>query len=389
MNSVILEDGSKTYSFDELSKAFVNYFKNLFGTSFQTSHVDLQTLQTGPCIDEDDFSLLSNPVTPQAIKMALFDIEDERSPGPDGFSSGFFKKSWDIVGNDVIAVVSEFFDSSKLLRQINHTAIALIPKTDHSPTVADFKPIACCNVVYKVITKILASKLEYVVPKLIDPAQSMFISGRNIIDNIFSAQEIIEIMLESESPPDVIKVDLKKAYDTISWLFLEQVLNGLGFPPIFISWVMECISSASYSICINGSLQGKFPGKRGLRQGDPMSPALFLLCMEYLSCLLKVRTNTLKFKYHPRCEALKITHLAFADDLMLFSRGDLPSVKILIDCLNDFKNASGLDVNSFKSNLFTAGIIGDKLENILNLLNFPLGTLLPIFRGSFDRINQC
>ncbi|KAK6142914.1 hypothetical protein DH2020_023262 [Rehmannia glutinosa] len=261
MNSVILENGSKTSSFDDLSKAFVNYFKNLFGTSFQTCPVDLQTLQTGPCIDEDDSSLLSSPVTTQAIKMALFDIEDER--------------------------------------------------------------------------------LESVVPKLIDPAQSAFIS----------------------------------AYDTISWSFLEQVLNGLGFPPIFISWVMECVSSVSYSICINGSLQGKFPGKRGLRQGDPMSPALFLLCMEYLSRLLKVRTNTLSFKYHPRCDALKITHLAFVDDLMFFSRGDLPSVKILIDCLNDFKNASGLDINSFKSNLFTAGIIGDKLDNILNLLNFPLGTL--------------
>ncbi|KAK6143157.1 hypothetical protein DH2020_023505 [Rehmannia glutinosa] len=368
MNSIILEDGSKTSSFDELSKAFVNYFKNLFGTSFQTSPVDLQTLQTGLCIDEDDFRLLSNPVTPQTIKMALFDIEDERSPGPDGFSSGFFKKSWDVVGNDVVVAVSEFFDSSKLLRQINHTAIALIPKTDHSPTVADFRLIACCNVVYKVITKILASKLESVVPKLIDPAQSAFISGRNITDNIFLAQEIIRNYARVRiSPRCAIKVDLKKAYDTISWSFLEQVLNGLGFPPIFISWVMECVSSASYSICINGSIQGKFPGKRGLRQGDPMSPALFLLCMEYLSRLLKVRTNTLKFKYHPRCEALKITHLAFADDLMLFSRGDLSSVKILIDCLNDFKNASDLDVNSFKSNLFTTGIIRDKLDNILNL----------------------
>ncbi|KAK6146980.1 hypothetical protein DH2020_017892 [Rehmannia glutinosa] len=371
-----LNNGSITSSFDDLSKAFVNYFKNLFGTRLQTSPVDLQTLQTGPCIDEDDFNLLPSPVTPQAIKMALFDIEDDRSPGPDGFSSGFFKKSWDVVGNDVIAAVTEFFDSSKLLRQINHTVIALIPKTDHAPTVADFRPIACCNVVYKVITKILASKLEYVVPKLIDPAQYAFISGRNITDNIFLAQEIIRNYARARiSPRCAIKVDLKKAYDTISWSFLEQVLNGLGFSSMFISWVMECVSSASYSICINGSLQGKFPGKRGLRQGDPMSPALFLLCMEYLSRLLKMRTNTSSFKFHPRCEALKITHLVFADDLMVFSKGDIPSIKILIDCLNDFKYASGLDVNSFKSNLFTAGIIGDKLDNILNLVNFPLGTL--------------
>ncbi|KAK6139381.1 hypothetical protein DH2020_026889 [Rehmannia glutinosa] len=97
--------------------------------------------------------------------------------------------------------------------------------------------------------------------------------------------------------------------------------------------------------------------------------------MEYLSRLLKVRTNTLEFNYHPRCEALKITHLAFADDLMLFSRGDLHSVKILIDCLNDFKHASGLDINSFKSSLFTAGVFGEELDRILNLLNFPFGTL--------------
>ncbi|KAK6131672.1 hypothetical protein DH2020_034579 [Rehmannia glutinosa] len=138
---------------------------------------------------------------------------------------------------------------------------------------------------------------------------------------------------------------------------------------------MECVTSASFSISLNGSLHGKFLGKRGLRQGDPMSPALFLLCMEYLSRLISLRTSTHIFKYHPRCNELKISHLIFADDLMFFAKGETHSIKILIDCLDEFKHVSGLDINSSKSNIFTAGIFGKDLDDILDLVNYPKGTL--------------
>ncbi|KAL0421046.1 UNVERIFIED_CONTAM: putative mitochondrial protein [Sesamum latifolium] len=138
---------------------------------------------------------------------------------------------------------------------------------------------------------------------------------------------------------------------------------------------MECVSTFSFSVALNGSLHGFFPGKKGLRQGDPMSPALFLLCMEYFSRLIKRNTSNSEFNFHPKCEKLKITHLLFVDDLMLFSRGDLPSVHILMECLREFRDVSGLDVNASKSSIFTAGIVNYELDGILARTEFTRGEM--------------
>src|SRR6185295_7746318 len=120
-------------------------------------------------------------------------------------------------------------------------------------------------------------------------------------------------------------VDLAKAYDTVSWKFIRFALDHLGVPPRFIDWVMECVRSASYSIKINKGIHGFFPGKRGLRQGDPLSPFLFVIYMELLSRLLKKETSRGTFHYHQHCESLRLTHLIFADDIVLFCRGDVGS----------------------------------------------------------------
>ncbi|KAL0345475.1 UNVERIFIED_CONTAM: Retrovirus-related Pol polyprotein from type-2 retrotransposable element R2DM [Sesamum radiatum] len=142
-------------------------------------------------------------------------------------------------------------------------------------------------------------------------------------------------------PRCTINVDLRKAFDSVSWTFISQVLHGYGFPPIFITWIMECVSTSSFSVALNGSLHGFFKGKKGLRQGDPMSPAHFLLCMEYFSRLIKRKTFDSDFNFHPLCEKLKITYLLFANDLMLFSCGDFPSIHILMECLQEFRDVSG------------------------------------------------
>lgn len=115
---------------------------------------------------------------------------------------------------------------------------------------------------------------------------------------------------------------LKKRYDTIDWRWLEQVMAGLGFPKRFIDLVMEFVTTISYSILINGELTKPFEAARGLRQGDPMSPFLFAIVMKYLSKNLNDVANHMQFKYHPKCNKLKITHLSFADDLLMFAKGD-------------------------------------------------------------------
>ncbi|KAL0386603.1 UNVERIFIED_CONTAM: Retrovirus-related Pol polyprotein from type-2 retrotransposable element R2DM [Sesamum latifolium] len=276
----------------------------------------------GPKLSSEHALELCREVTPSEVKQAIFQIHDNKAPGPDGFSACFFKKAWNIVGNQVCKAVTDFFRSGRLLRQLNHCIIALVPKSVHSPTVADYRPISCCNVIYKAITKIIADRLTPVLEHLIDRSQAAFVGRRSITDNIFLAQEMVRQYTRKRiSPRCTINVDLRKAFDSVSWTFLSRVLHGYGFPPLFISWIMECVSTSSFSVALNGSLHGFFPGKRGLRQGDPMSPALFLLSMEFFSRLVKRRTSDSEFNFHPKCEKLKITHLLFADDLMLFSRG--------------------------------------------------------------------
>lgn len=128
----------------------------------------------------------------------------------------------------------------------------------------------------------------------------------------------------------MIKVDLEKAYDSLELPFLQAILQELGLPAKFVKWVVACLSTVSYSILVNGFPSSPIPAKKGLKQGDPMSPSLFALGMEYLfRCLSSLSSDSL-FKYHPRCKKIDLTHMKFVDDLLMFSRGDEPSVSILL-----------------------------------------------------------
>ncbi|GJY89248.1 hypothetical protein Tco_0503876 [Tanacetum coccineum] len=147
------------------------------------------------------------------------------------------------------------------------------------------------------------------------------------------------------TPRCAFKVDIHKAYDTVDWNFLRLVLHGFGFHERMIAWIMECVTSTSYSICVNGSLHGYFQGKRGLRQGDPLSPYLFTLVMEVLTLMIKrkVQESDL-FTYHRFCSKMELINLCFADDLFLFAYGDVQSASVIKEALDEFKQSPRLPV---------------------------------------------
>lgn len=170
---------------------------------------------------------------------------------------------------------------------------------------------------------------------LIDGAQAGFIPGRKGADNIILAHELIKDYSRKHiSPRYMIKVDLQKAYDSVEWSYMIQVMEGLAFPHKFTQWVSSCMYSVSYSVLINGELTEPFPGAKGLRQGDLISPFLFALAMEYLRRLLTDLKNGKQFHFHPKCKKLSITNLSFADDQLLFARGDNQSVAMLKQCFD-------------------------------------------------------
>lgn len=147
---------------------------------------------------------------------------------------------------------------------------------------------------------------------------------------------------------------------TVDWNVIEQIMKCIGFPAIFVHWLMECTTSISYSIMINGEFSERFHAKRGLRLGDPMSPYLFVLCMEYLNRALTTLCDIPDFNFHPRCQKVGVIHLCFADDLLLFSRGDLTSVKLLHGVFQDFSAVSGLRANLGKSQVYFGGMAHER-----------------------------
>ncbi|KAL0288896.1 UNVERIFIED_CONTAM: Retrovirus-related Pol polyprotein from type-2 retrotransposable element R2DM [Sesamum radiatum] len=260
--------------------------KGLLGGDRTDRAIDLRYLRPWArhILTDDEARAIIRPVTIDEVKTAFFDIEEDKAPGPDGFSSGFFKAAWPVVGEEVSKAIIDFFKTGRLLKQLNATLLTLIPK----------------------------------------PFSKCICSGRLISDNILLAQELFSGYNQCRLPPRcALKVDLRKAYDTVEWDFLIATLRMFGFPAVFIRWIEECVTSAHYSVVVNGGVHGFFAGARGLRQGDPMSPYLFVLVMEVLHMILQqLIEQDGEFQYHWRCKDLNLFQLSFADDLLLFCKAD-------------------------------------------------------------------
>ncbi|GJR61917.1 RNA-directed DNA polymerase, eukaryota, reverse transcriptase zinc-binding domain protein [Tanacetum coccineum] len=317
------------------------------------------------------------PITDSEIKKAMFSIGDNKAPGPDGYPAKFFKEAWHIVGTDVCNAVKEFFSSAKLLGELNTNIISLILKISTPLLVTDFRPIACCNMIYKCISKVITERIKGCLDKLINKNQSAFIPGRLIQDNILLAQDLMHGYNRSGGPKRVaFKIDIQKAYDTVSWDFMRNLLKLFGFHEKMVNWIMLCIKTVKFSININGESCGFFNGGRGLRQGDPMSPYLFTMVMEFFTLVIEKNVrNTPEFNYYFGCKSLKITYICFADDLMVFCHGDPCSVKVIKKSIEDFGNCSSLLLNFGKRTVFFGSVNEDEQHILLSILPFVKGNI--------------
>ncbi|KAL2252021.1 UNVERIFIED_CONTAM: hypothetical protein Sindi_2324400, partial [Sesamum indicum] len=352
------ENGFTHTDLGEIAHEFVSYYQNLLGGTRRRLSVDIRYLRLW-------------------ARHSVFDIADDKAPGPDGYSSRFFKAAWPVVGEEVTRAVLDFFSTGKLLKQVNSTILALIPKVHTPMSVNDFRPISCCNVLYKIIAKLLVQKISVLLDKIVSPCQTAFIPGRSIGDNIMLAQELFSRYNQMRLPPRcALKVDIRKAYDTVEWDFLLAVLQLFGFPPTFTRWIEECVSTTSFSIGLNGKPHGFFAGARGLRQGDPLSPYLFVLVMEalHLGFLQRIEQD-IQFTYHWKCESSKVFQMGFADDLLLLCKADLDSIRVFKEGLDWFAELSGLRLNVQKSHLIISRSAQNLKDQMLDILGFQEGHL--------------
>ena len=248
----------------------------------------------------------------------------------------------------------------------------------------DLRPISLVGGLYKILTKVLANRIKRVMDKVISKSQNAFVEGQQILDTVLIANEIVDSTLRMKKCGLVYNLDIEKAYDRINWEFLYQTMGRMGFGSRWLSWIKWCISTASFSVLINESLTGFFPSSRGLRQGDPLSPYLFVIRMEDISCLINrvVAGNYLSGSriIDGRGEELAISHLLYADDTLLFYEADKNQLKFLSWILMWFEAMSGLKINLNKSEIIPIGPVAN-VEELASELGCKVGSLPTSYLG--------
>ncbi|KAJ9564993.1 hypothetical protein OSB04_000959 [Centaurea solstitialis] len=361
---------------DGVGSTFLNHFQSILGTRDLGVDANIPPDRFTTSLSLTQSLDIIRPISDEEIKNAIFSIGNDKAPGSDGFSSKFFKASWEVVGKDVMVAVHNFFYSGRLLKEVNHTLLCLIPKCPNASRVGDYRPISCCSVIYKTISKIISDRIKPYLDHLVSKSQSAFNPGRRIADNILLAHELVAgYHKNTGSPRCAFKIDIRKAYDTVDWAYVINLLHGFGFHPVLIAWIREMLHTSSFSLAINGESVGFFKGARGLRQGDPLSPYLFTLVMEGFNMALKqcIQQASTEFGFHAGCEDQGISHLCFADDLFVFTRGDVGSVDVLKRALEIFRQWSGMVPSLEKSEVFFANVSQDTKAVILDLLPFNAG----------------
>lgn len=196
--------------------------------------------------------------------------------------------------------IQHFFQKGIMPSFLGETKLVLLPNIQSPAQAKDFRPISCNNVLYKCVTKLLCMRLKVVLPHLIHQNQGAFVKDRELPFNILTCQDLVRgYSRKGVSPRCIMKIDLHKAFDSVRWQFLKELMTHMKFPPQFVSWVMECITSVTYRVHVNGQIGEVFKGGRGLKQGDPLSPLLFVLTTEYFTRLMMTPDTNPNFAFHP------------------------------------------------------------------------------------------
>ena len=362
----IMVDGIWKDDPDSVKTEFFQHFKSRFDNPNDgRARIDMcypRSLSTEQQVD------LECMVTKEELKRAVWDCGMEKSPGPDGFTFGFYRHFWLTIENDVFEAVNYFFTYDDIPIGCNSTFIALSPKIPDVNMVKDFRPISLIASIYKIIAKILANRHVGVLESIVNEVQSAFIVERQILDGPFILNEVMQWCKNKKNKELFFKVDFEKAYDSVRWDFLDYVLNKFGFGNKWRKWIQSCLRSSKGSIIINGSPTEEFQFFKGLKQGDPLSHFLFILIMESLHLSFQRVVDEVLFKGIKLSTSLTLSHLFYADDAMFVGQWCDTNIDTLLHVLECFYYASGLKINMCKSKIMGVHVDDTKVKNAASKL---------------------
>ena len=312
-------------------------------------------------------------ITPEEVKEATFSMHPDKAPGPDDLNPGFFQAFWNIVGTDVVLFCQKFLQTGELPNETNHDVVRLIPKTKVPQIMTELRPISLCNVLVRILSKVMVNRLKPCLGSVISEVQSAFVEGRLLTDNAMIAFEVNHYMrrrTQGNRGLAGLKIDISKAYDRLEWGFIRNMMMRFGFHEVWIDRIMTFISTVSYGFLYNGMEMGRVIPTRGVRQGDPISPYIYIMCAEGLSAML--RSNVEAGLIHG-CTVARgapnISHLFFADDCYLFFKATEVEVDNMKRILNIYESISGQQINFGKSTVvFSPNTKGEDRTKVFDKL---------------------
>lgn len=331
-----------------------------------------------------DMHGLDSPMTEMEVLQAINDMPNDKAPGPDGFTGLFFKKCWGTVKHDLMRAIARF-DSlhTSNLHWLNSANVVLLPKKDGAEGIADYRPISLIHAIAKIIAKVLSTRLTPHMTDLISNAQSAFIKTRSIHDNFMYVRNLARRLHKSKTPSLLFKLDIRKAFDSVKWEYILGLLQRRGFPSKFRDWITALLSSSSSRIILNGIAGNPIKHGRGFRQGDPISPLLFVIAIDPLQRILDVATRKgLLHKIRGRGSMMRTS--LYADDAAIFLAPIKKDVDNLANILRGFGEVTGLCTNFHKSSMVPIRCNNLDLDHITQNLpatraSFPLRYLgLPL-----------
>jgi hypothetical protein len=312
----------------------------------------------------------------QEVKHVVDNFKHNSAPGPDGLPAEFFKDFWDIIKKDIMKLFEDFFKGKLDIKRLNYGVVTLIPKVDKAIDMKNFRPICLLNVCYKMITKVLNNRLSNCITKVISDNQFGFIKGRYILDGVVALHEIIHEVKKKKQDGIILKIDFEKAYDKVNWHFLYKMLEIKGFGEKWGDWVMKTVSGGKVVVRTNNLTGPFFSTHKGVRQGDPLSPLLFNIVADGLSCMIK-RTQEvgLLVDLVPHIIENGCACLQYADDTIFLLQDNPMYARNLKFVLVLFEQMSGLKINFHKSEILCFGKAVDRKNLYAEIFTCPIRNL--------------
>jgi mannosylglycoprotein endo-beta-mannosidase len=366
-----------------------DFYVELLGHGQSWEH-DINLNATG--LSAVDLSGLEASFSAEEVWTAIRGMPANKSPGPNGFSWDFYQTCWSIVKDDVRAALqSIFLGKGQNFGRLNGALLTLLPKKDGAVDLKDFRPISLVHSFSKLLAKIIALRLGPRMPELVDANQSAFVRGRCIHDNFVLVQQSARALFRAKVPSLLLKLDVAKAFDSVSWPFLVSVLRQRGFGPRLIGWIILLLSTARTRVVVNGSPGEPFAHGRGLRQGDPISPLLFIIVMNVVSAMFRAAEDSGLLS---NLQMFGIRHRVslYADDVVVFAKPSMEELQVVYGIIACFGKASGLVVNLQKSTAIPIRCTPQIVEEIAPVLACPIGKFPCRYLGlplSLTKLRRC